>query len=284
MITLGIDVSHWNGLINFDILKNNTQYIFMKTTDGNRNVDTAFKLNQKEARRVGLLVGYYHFARPDLNNSPESEAQFFLDTVGQPKDGELLALDYECANQKQADVDWCKKWLDYVQTKTGVKCFIYLNQNNVTVFDWSKVVAGSYALWIAAYTWDPNKNVFKSGKFLKAAIQQWTNKQTVPGMPGATDGNVFFGSLETLKKYGYKTPVVVTPPTPQLDIRLSLLNQAGINDEPKTRTAIERYNKWDQLQNDLNNTVKELNALKNSYSDLKDRIKSRVDEAIDSTN
>lgn len=71
---------------------------------------------------------------------------------------------------------------------------------------------------------------------------------------------------------------------PQEDTRLALLDQAGITDEGKTREAVERYNKWDQLQNDLTNTNIELENLKIKYSSLKSRIKTAVDSTIDSVN
>ena len=68
------------------------------------------------------------------------------------------------------------------------------------------------------------------------------------------------------------------------DVRLSLLNQAGIIDEGKTREAIERYNKWAQLVNDIDNTRNELNSVKTQYDSLKSRIKTSVNNAIDLTN
>jgi hypothetical protein len=78
--------------------------------------------------------------------------------------------------------------------------------------------------------------------------------------------------------------ITAPAPVPQPDIRLTLLDQAGITDEGKTREAIERYNRWDQLQNDLNNANIELENLKNQYGSLKSRIKTSVNNAIDSTN
>lgn len=67
---------------------------------------------------------------------------------------------------------------------------------------------------------------------------------------------------------------VVTPPT--TDIRLTLLNQASITDEAKTRLAIERYNKFTQLETDKTN-------LQTQYNTLKTRIKAAVNTAIDQT-
>lgn len=133
---LGNDVASYQGDINYDVYKNNSNFIIPKATEGVGFTDPKFKRNQSEARRVGLLRGYYHFARPDLGNSPEAEADFFLAVVGALQEGENLYLDYECANQVQAHVDWCRKWLDRVYQKTGVKPLIYLNQSQVKKFDW----------------------------------------------------------------------------------------------------------------------------------------------------
>lgn len=69
---------------------------------------------------------------------------------------------------------------------------------------------------------------------------------------------------------------IVPPVTPPADIRLKLLNDAGITDEPKTRTAIERYNKYPVLEKDKDN-------LQLQYNSLKSRIKTAVNSAIDTT-
>jgi GH25 family lysozyme M1 (1,4-beta-N-acetylmuramidase) len=199
MITLGNDIAKYQGDVDYDTYKNNSQFVICKATEGVGYIDTKFKRNQTEARRVGLLLGYYHFCRPDLGNAPEAEANYFLGVVGELKENELIALDYECANQKQTDVTWCKTWLDTVQTKTGVKPFIYLNQSQMK-FNWKSVIDAGYGLWLASYTFDPNKNTGNTGDFKSMAMQQWTDKQTVPGITGSVDGNVFFGSLTSTSR------------------------------------------------------------------------------------
>ena len=92
---LGNDVASFQGDINYDIYKNNTNFVICKATEGVGFIDPKFKRNQSEARRVGLPLGFYHFARPDLGNSPEAEADFFLNIVGTPKEGEIFILYYE---------------------------------------------------------------------------------------------------------------------------------------------------------------------------------------------
>lgn len=202
----GIDISKWQGDINFGDVKskNNIDFVVIKATEGNGLTDPKFLKNQLNARNSGLLCGYYHYARPDLNNTPEAEADYFLSALGELENGEFLALDYECTNQKQSDISWCKRFLDRVLAKTSVRPFVYLNQSQIKNFDWSEVVGGSYALWVASYTYDPNKNDFNIGEFPSAAMQQFSNKESIQGISGNVDGDVFFGNLDTLKKYGFK--------------------------------------------------------------------------------
>jgi GH25 family lysozyme M1 (1,4-beta-N-acetylmuramidase) len=216
--TLGWDVANYQGNINYDVLKGSGEFIIIKVTEGVGYRDPKATRNQSEARRVGLGLGYYHFARPDLGNSPEAEAQYFLNQCGVIRQGEVLVLDYE-PNWGGDAVGWCKKWLDYVYSKTQTRPLIYLNQAQTTStrFNWKPIVDADYGLWIAAYTNDPNVNTGKIGPWPLAAMQQYTSTGRYPGIIGNTDGNVFFGDINAFKRYGYKgntTPTPTPPTTP----------------------------------------------------------------------
>jgi hypothetical protein len=73
------------------------------------------------------------------------------------------------------------------------------------------------------------------------------------------------------------TEVPKPPPTPQPDIRLQLLDEAGIKTEGETRLAIDRYKNYPTLEQDKKN-------LEAQYASYKTRIKLSVNEAIDKTN
>lgn len=229
---VGNDVSQYQGDINYNIYKDNSNFIIVKSSEGVGYTDPKFYRNQSEARRVGLPLGYYHFARPDLGNTPEAEANWFLSVVGIPKEGEIYCLDFEVAYANT--VNWCKAFLDRCSlVLNGNKPLIYLNQSQASSLDWKSVVDTGYGLWIAAYTYDPNNNNFNKGNWPFAAMQQWTSSQQVPGISGNIDGNVFFGDVTAFKRYGYKPlppsttskststststttlPPIVTPPPP----------------------------------------------------------------------
>lgn len=211
----GNDIASFQGDINYDVYKDNSHFVIMKATEGVGFKDSKLDRNRSEARRVGMPLGFYHFARPDLNADPIKEADYFLSIIGQLNEGEVVALDYETP-KKQADVEWCKKWLDYVFSKLGFRPLIYMSESYVTGLDWTAVVNGGYGLWIAKYLYNPTPDAqYNTGKWPFAAIYQWTSSQKVPGIPvEKVDGDVFYGDQATFKKYGYKKP---TPPPPPVN-------------------------------------------------------------------
>lgn len=237
---VGNDISKFQGDVNFDTYKNNSNFLIVKATEGVGYIDPKLVRNQSEARRVGLPLGYYSFARPDLGNPPEAEAQFFLDRVGTLREGEVLCLDYE-VSKIQTQVDWCKKWLDYVFQKTGVRPLIYMSESYVNGLNWQAVVDGGYGLWIAKYAIPSSPDAsFNKGKWPVVAMYQWSSSQQVPGISGNVDANVFYGDVVTFKKYGYK-PVAPQPPVEDpKDKQIRDLTQQLNDQKTQTQNAIQQ--------------------------------------------
>lgn len=206
----GIDISHYQGEVTFDSFKSAVDFVIIKATEGCPDpgqsvpdyIDAQFLRNQSEARRVGLLRGFYHFGRPDAND-PEPEAQEFVSAIGQIQEGEMLVLDMEQATTKNV-VDWSKRWLDKVTELTGVKPLIYMSESWVTASDWSTVKNANYGLWIAKYgandgtvpSTQPN-----SGAWPSAAMWQYTSKGNIAGI-NPVDVNQFYGDANAFKAYG----------------------------------------------------------------------------------
>lgn len=58
----GVDVSSYQGQINWDILsKENISFAFIKATEGSGRQDKYFKNNLENALKTNLSVGAYHF-------------------------------------------------------------------------------------------------------------------------------------------------------------------------------------------------------------------------------
>lgn len=202
---LGNDVSEHQGVIDWNTYKNNTNFAILRATVGTARLDNQFIKNRDTARAANIPLGFYHYSYPQYN-TPQAEADFFKNAVSDIREGEILVLDFE-EQWSGNTVDFCKRFLDRLSgSLNGYKPLIYLNQSQTTSLNWKPVVDAGYGLWIAAYTYDPNKNTFQIGAWPFAAMQQWSNKQIVPGISGGVDANVFFGDVSTFKRYGYKKP------------------------------------------------------------------------------
>ena len=72
MSLLGIDVSHYNGEVDwFSVSDSDVKFAFAKATEGTSMVDDRFANNWKGMGDAGLLRGAYHFARP--GGDPEAQ-------------------------------------------------------------------------------------------------------------------------------------------------------------------------------------------------------------------
>ena len=69
----GIDVSHHNGLLNWEQIAADPciQFVYIKATEGANYVDTQYSNNVTKARQQDILVGAYHYF-----NSKPAQQQF----------------------------------------------------------------------------------------------------------------------------------------------------------------------------------------------------------------
>ena len=57
----GIDVSSWQGNIDFSAVKNSgIEFVYIKSSEGTRYIDPYFEQNYQNAKANGLKVGFYH--------------------------------------------------------------------------------------------------------------------------------------------------------------------------------------------------------------------------------
>lgn len=231
---VGNDLSYAQGVIDWNTYKNNTNFVIIQSSYGNGYFDAQYGNNKGQVLQTNLPHGYYHFAYPDLN-SPVDEANWFLHALSAIKplqDGEVLILDYErtCSD----NVGWVKTFLDTVSSALGgYKPLLYTYQDMLTSNDFSPVANEGYGLWIAAPTNDPNNNTFQTGAFPFACMQQW-GVQTVPGISGQVDADVFFGNADTFLKYGFKSTAIPTPQSQSINVS----TQSGpVASQPTEQTA-----------------------------------------------
>ncbi len=191
--TFGIDVSHYQGTINWDQVRKShhpVKFVFIRATMGHNGKDGQFRRNWRSAKARGYVRGAYHYYRPNEN----SGAQFrnFAASVKLDSGDFVPVLDVEQPskfgkdNLRQGVINW----LRLAEKHYGVKPIVYTGRNFYKVY--LKGYVNGYPLWIASY----------SGKHRLAGIDwtfhQFTEKVKVRGIRGTVDGNDFNGSYEDL--------------------------------------------------------------------------------------
>jgi lysozyme len=213
-MVLGIDVSAYQRSISWKAVKEaGVEFGFVKATEGTGYVNPTYERHREAARRHGIPVGAYHFARPDSDDGPLAEADFFLE-VAAPEQGDLLpVLDFEHAGMGPLKLArWARDWLKRVEKRIGQPPILYTYTAYWTSTVDNAVGFSRYPLWLANYgvndgTVHPVRPV---GDWPSVSIHQFTSKGRIPGHDGGVDLNRLMRSaaLDQLRIGG------VPPPAP----------------------------------------------------------------------
>ena len=193
----GIDISHYQGEVDWKMLKQTRQgqfpinFVFMKATEGGDFSDDKFVANFDSARAHGFVRGAYHFYNPKTD--AHKQADFFIQSVKlEPGDlPPVLDIEKKGRDVKKLQQD-LKVWLRKVENHYGVKPIIYASYKFKTRY-LNDSVFNSYPYWIAHYYVD---SVQYQGEW---KFWQHTDVGTLPGIEEKVDLNIFNGSLQDLK-------------------------------------------------------------------------------------
>lgn len=192
----GIDVSHWQGQIDWGKVKaSGIQFAFIKATEGKNYTDPRFFENAREARAAGIKVGFYHYATPSSPSDSEQEANWFLSVVGTLPHDLPYAYDLEENKQGLAPVQLTQAanhWLERVYSASGRLPLVYSYPH----FIQTQIVNGGlvrYPLWLAFYRSGPPADM---GGWDRWTVLQYTNQGEVSGISGPVDKNEYAYPLE----------------------------------------------------------------------------------------
>ncbi len=202
---LGIDVSHFQGDIDWTDIKNdNVQYAYIKATEGTDFKDPKFSVNWTEAKKNNIYRGAYHFY--ETGDDPIQQAKNFLETIGQFEAGELPpVLDLEAGGiQTKIDKETYQKytlqWLQFVAQKLGVTPIIYTNLTFGNEY-LNNSQFTKYKLWIAEYTNTNQAPIIPDAWQNKGWIfWQRTDLKKLKGIDGDIDYDLFNGNSNDFSK------------------------------------------------------------------------------------
>ena len=197
--TFGIDISHYQGKINWDKVKTSShpiEFVFVRATMGKNRKDSKFLENWKNAQKHNYVRGAYHYYRPSENSTKQFNN---FKSVVRLETGDfipILDIEKESIFGRKNLRKGILNWLKLAEEAYGVKPMIYTGlsfYNNIL-----KGHVNNYPIWIAAYS---GKHRVKNTDWM---FHQFTEKVIVNGIREYVDGNDFNGTLEDLKKMTLK--------------------------------------------------------------------------------
>lgn len=199
-VVYGIDVSHWQGSVDWAAHWNNgKRFAWIKATEGTNYTDPKFAANYTGSYGKGFIRGAYHFALPN-KSSGAAQAKFFSDHGGGwSGDGRTLpgALDLEynpygstCYGLTKAQMtSWIRDFSNYYKSRWDKYPAIYTSTSW-----WNQCVNSSFSgtnpLWVARY----NSSV-------GSLPYNWSVYSVWQYSSSPIDQNRFNGSMDRLKVF-----------------------------------------------------------------------------------
>lgn len=194
----GIDVSKWQGNINWVKAKNDgVDFAIIREGYGKDGKDKKFEENYKNAKASGIPVGVYHYSYADSVEDAKKEAEFCLKNIKGKQLEYPVCFDIEDKEQLKLNdrqrTDIVKAFCETIEN-AGYYAMIYCNlnwYNNYLIKDELK----QYDLWIAQW---------KVGvPSVNCGIWQKSDKGVIDGINGNVDLDISYKNYpEIIKSKG----------------------------------------------------------------------------------
>ena len=192
---MGIDVSKWNGNIDWDAVKNSgVSYVIIRcgyrgSSKGALIQDSKFEQNIKGATKAGLKVGVYFFSQAIDKNEAVEEASMVLECIKNYTISYPVFLDVEPSGgradklTKAERTEICQAFCETIK-KYGYTPGIYANKTWLeTKLDMG--VLNNYKVWLAQYASEPTYQ----GRY---DMWQYKDSGKVSGISGDVDLNMSY--------------------------------------------------------------------------------------------
>ena len=211
---LGIDVSEWQGGIDWNAVKaDGVDYAFIRagaTTSSSFDLktDSKFDTNMEGAKAAGVARGVYWYSQATNEEEAVAEAKKLI-SLAKKYDIELpLVMDLEFSDGRfdSAYTSWRAKGSDYAKKRMtavadaflsycrsqGYPAAIYLSTSSTTGVDTSALVNNSHEVWVAHYS----SNLSACSDY---TMWQFTSSGSVNGIKGKVDYDVMYVNKQVRK-------------------------------------------------------------------------------------
>lgn len=193
----GIDVSRWNGKIDWKTVANyGMGFAILRIAEKGNIVDSTFEPNYKGCIENKIPVGVYKYSYATTIAQIENEANVVIKTLNKRKLDYPVFLDIEDKCQENLSDSLMMKMIEAFRSiiiKAGYKFGIYCG------YSWYQnqlpESAKKYDCWVARY---PNNDTGELQERLRVPAStgvigwQYSSKATIPGIPTKTDRSVFY--------------------------------------------------------------------------------------------
>lgn len=194
--SMGIDVSKWNGSIDWNAVRNSgVSYVIIRcgyrgSSTGALIEDPKFVSNIKGAKAAGLKVGVYFFTQAVNEVEAVEEASMVLNLVKGYGLNYPVFLDVEASGGRGDSINAstrtavCKAFCATIQN-SGYSAGIYANKTWLTSYINTGSLTG-YKIWLAQYAAAPSYTATRYDMW------QYSSKGRVSGISGNVDMNISY--------------------------------------------------------------------------------------------
>ena len=189
----GIDVSKWQGNINFKKVKSSIDFAIIRIGYGmyESQKDPKFEANYEGFRGQNVPVGVYIYSYATSVNEAKREADVVLKWLNGRNLNLPVYYDVEDKSQQNLDkntlTSMCVAFCDKIE-KAGYWAGIYANKYFFTTYLDYKRLEKKYTIWVAQYN---NTNTY-NGKY---DMWQYTSSGKVNGINGNVDMNYLYRNI-----------------------------------------------------------------------------------------
>lgn len=190
----GIDVSAWQGAIDWDTVANyGMDFVILRITEAGNVIDSYFEKNYSGCQKYNIPTGVYKYSYAMTIAEIQNEARKVVEVLNGRKLQYPVWLDLEWNNQRSLGAEQIHELAEAFEkiiTAAGYKFGIYCN------VDWYLNVICShlkkYDFWIARYPANDDGWLQERLRPDFGAGWQYSSKAKIPGINGTVDRNIFY--------------------------------------------------------------------------------------------
>jgi len=224
----GIDVSKYNGDINWDkVKKDGVDFVIVRVgyrgygKSGTLCTDPNYKANIEGALAAGIKVGVYYFTEALTTDEAREEAKFCISKIKDYNITLPVAIDYEYPTDGKNPIGrMYNAKLTKTEATANVKAFcaavkkagytplVYANKSDLSSLINGKTIGNTYKVWLANYT---TKTTYANSY----EYWQYTSSGKVNGITGKVDCNFWYTKKSIDTAETTSSPVITPTNTPK---------------------------------------------------------------------